>query len=68
MMYVENLILTAKEEDGIIVNRHFNEVYIYIGATTISVHNRKKEIAKYDLDDVFYMQTQGHPRHWRLFI
>ncbi|WZP34277.1 hypothetical protein [Enterococcus phage vB_Efm3_KEN18] len=67
MMYVDNLILTAKEEDGVIVNRHFNEVYIKIDATTISVFNRKKEVARYDLDDILYMQTQGHPRHWRLF-
>lgn len=67
MMYLENLILTAKEDDGIIVNRHFNEVYIKIDATTISVHNRKKEVGKYDLDDVLYMQTQGHPRHFKCF-
>lgn len=67
MMYLENLILTAKEDDGIIVNRHFNEVYIKIDATTISVHNRKKEVAKYDLDDVLYMQTQGHPRYFKCF-
>lgn len=66
-MYVDNLILTAKEEDGIIVNRHFNAVYVKIDATTISVHNRKKEVAKYNLDDVFYMQTQGHPRHFKCF-
>lgn len=67
MMYLENLILTAKEDDGIIVNRHFNEVYIKIDATTISVHNRKKEVGKCDLDDVLYMQTQGHPRHFKCF-
>lgn len=67
MMYLENLILTAKEDDGIIVNRHFNEVYIKIDATTISVHNRKKKVGKYDLDDVLYMQTQGHPRHFKCF-
>ena len=48
MMYVDNLILTAKEEDGIIVNRHFNAVYVKIDATTISVNNRSKEIAKYN--------------------
>lgn len=66
-MYVDNLILTAKEEDGIIVNRHFNEVYIKIDASTISVHNRSKEIAKYGLNDVFYMQTQGHPRNFKCF-
>lgn len=67
MMYVDNLILTAKEEDGVIVNRHFNEVYIKIDATTISVFNRKKEVARYDLDDILYMQTQGHPRQFRMF-
>ena len=68
MMYVDNLILTAKEDDGIIVNRHFNEVYIKIDATTISVYNHKKEVARYNLDDVFYMQTQGHPRHFKCFM
>lgn len=67
MMYVDNLILTAKEDDGIIVNRHFNEVYIKIDASTISVHNRSKEIAKYGLNDVFYMQTQGQPRNFKCF-
>ncbi|WZP34372.1 hypothetical protein [Enterococcus phage vB_Efm3_KEN20] len=67
MMYVDNLILTAKEEDGVIVNRHFNEVYIKIDATTISVFNRKKEVARYDLDDILYMQTQVHPRQFRMF-
>lgn len=66
-MYVDNLILTAKEEGGFTVNRHFNEVYIKIDATTISVHNRKKQLAKYDLNDVCYMQTQGNPRNFKCF-
>lgn len=55
MMYLENLILTAKEDDGIIVNRHFNEVYIKIDATQMLIANKKKTIAVYKLDDVLYM-------------
>ena len=67
MMLVDNLILTVKDEDGVIINRHFNEVYIKIDSSTIAIANKKKTIAVYKLDDVLYMQTQGHPRHWRLF-
>lgn len=66
-MYVENLILTAREDDGVFVNRHFSAVYVKIDATTISVSNKNKEVARYDLDDVFYMQTQGHPRNFKCF-
>lgn len=67
MMYVDNLILTAKEEDGVIVNRHFNKVYIKIDATQMMIANKKKTIAVYKLDDILYMQTQGLPRNFRCF-
>lgn len=67
MMLVDNLILTVKDEDGVIINRHFNEVYIKIDPTQMMIANKKKTIAVYKLDDVLYMQTLGHPRHWRLF-
>lgn len=67
MMLVDNLILTVKDEDGVIINRHFNEVYIKIDPTLMMIANKKKTIAVYKLDDVLYMQTQGHPRHFRMF-
>lgn len=68
MMLVDNLILTVKDEDGVIMNRHFNELYVNIDSSTITISNKKKTIVVYNLDDVLYMQTQGHPRHWRLFV
>lgn len=68
MMLVDKLVLTVKDEDGVIINRHFNEVYIKIDPSTITISNKKKTIAVYNLDDILYMQTQGHPRHWRLFV
>ena len=67
MMLVDNLILTVKDEDGVIINRHFNEVYIKIDPTQMMIANNKKTIAVYKLDDILYMQTQGHPRHFRMF-
>lgn len=67
MMLVDNLILTVKDEDGVIINRHFNEVYIKIDPTQMMIANKKKTIAVYKLDDVLYMQTQGHPRCFRMF-
>ena len=67
MMLVENLILTVKDEDGVIINRHFNEVYIKIDPTMMLIANKKKTIAVYKLDDILYMQTQGHPRHFKCF-
>lgn len=67
MMLVDNLNLTVKDEDGVIINRHFNEVYVKINSTQMTISNKKKTIAVYNLDDILYMQTQGHPRHWRLF-
>ena len=68
MMLVDKLVLTVKDEDGVIINRHFNEVYIKIDPTQMMIANKKKTIAVYKLDDILYMQTQGHPRHWRLFV
>ena len=68
MMLVDNLILTVKDEDGVIMNRHFNELYVNIDSSTITISNKKKTIVVYNLDDVLYMQTQGHPRHWRWFV
>lgn len=67
MMLVDNLILTVKDEDGVIINRHFNELYVNIDSSTIAISNKKKTIAVYKLDDVLYMQTQGYPRNFRLF-
>lgn len=67
MMLVDKLVLTVKDEDGVIMNRHFNEVYIKIDPTQMMIANKKKTIAVYKLDDVLYMQTQGHPRHFRMF-
>lgn len=67
MMLVDKLILTVKDEDGVIINRHFNEVYIKIDSSTITISNKKKTIAVYKLDDVLYMQTQGHPRQFKCF-
>lgn len=67
MMLVDNLILTVKDEDSVIINRHFNEVYIKIDPTQMMIANKKNTIAVYKLDDVLYMQMQGHPRQFRLF-
>ena len=67
MMLLDNLILTVKDEDGVIMNRHFNELYVNIDSSTITISNKKKTIAVYKLDDVLYMQTQGHPRQFRMF-
>lgn len=67
MMLVDKLILTVKDEPGLIINRHFNEVYIKIDPTQMMIANKNKTIAVYKLDDVLYMQTQGHPRHFRMF-
>lgn len=67
MMLLDNLILTVKDEDGVIINRHFNESYVKIDSSTITISNKKKTIVVYKLDDVLYMQTQGHPRRFRLY-
>lgn len=67
MMLLDNLILTVKDEDGVIMNRHFNELYVNIDSSTITISNKKKTIAVYKLDAVLYMQMQGHPRQFRLF-
>ena len=67
MMLVDNLILTVKDEDGVIINRHFNEVYVKIDSTQMTISNKKKTIAVYKLDDVLYMQTQAHPRQFKCF-
>ena len=67
MMFLDILVLTVKDEDGVFMNRHFNAVYVKIDSTKMMIANKKRTIAVYNLDDVMYMQTQGHPRHWRLF-
>lgn len=67
MMFLDILVLTVKDEDGVIINRHFNEVYIKIDPTQMMIANKKKTIAVYTLDDVLYMQTLGHPRHFKCF-
>lgn len=67
MMFLDILVLTVKDEDGVIINRHFNEVYVKIDSTQMMIANKKKTIAVYKLDDVLYMQTQGHPRQFRMF-
>lgn len=66
-MLLDNLILTVKDEDGVFINRHFNEVYVKIDPTQMMISNKKKTIAVYKLDDVMYMQTQSYPRNFRLF-
>lgn len=66
-MFLDNLILTVKDEDGVFMNRHFNAVCVKIDSSTITISNKNKTIAIYKLDDVLYMQTQGHPRHFKLF-
>lgn len=66
-MLVDNLILTVKDEDGVFMNRHFNEVYVKIDSTQMMIASKKKTIAVYQLDDILYMQTQGHPRNFKLF-
>lgn len=67
MMLVDNLILTVKDEDGVFMNRHFNEVYVKIDSKQMMIANKKKTIAVYNLDNVMYMQTQGNPRNFKLF-
>lgn len=67
MMFLDILVLTVKDEDGVIINRHFNEVYVKIDPTQMMIANKKKTIAVYKLDDILYMQTQGHPRKFRMF-
>ena len=67
MMLVDKLVLTVKDEDGVIMNRDFNKVYIKIDPTMMMIANNKKTIAVYKLDDILYMQTQGHPRQFRMF-
>lgn len=67
MMFLDILVLTVKDEDGVIMNRHFNELYVNIGSSTITISNKKKTIAVYKLDDVLYMQTQAHPRQFKCF-
>lgn len=67
MMLVDKLVLTVKDEDGVIINRHFNEVYVKIDSKQMTISNKKKTIAVYKLDDVLYMQTQGHPRQFKCF-
>lgn len=44
MMLVDNLILTVKDDDGVIINRHFNEVYIKIDPTQMMIANKKKTL------------------------
>lgn len=67
MMLLDNLILTVKDEDGVFMNRHFNEVYVKIDSTQMMIASKNKTIAVYKLDDVMYMQTQAHPRNFKLF-
>lgn len=67
MMLVDKLILTVKDEDGVFMNRHFNEVYVKIDSKQMMIASNKKAIAVYNLDNVMYMQTQGHPRNFKLF-
>lgn len=67
MMLVDKLILTVKDEDGVFMNRHFNEVYVKIDSKQMMIANNKKTIAVYNLENVMYMQTQGHPRNFKLF-
>ena len=67
MILLDNLILTVIDEYDVIIYRLFNEVYVKIDPTQMMITNNKKTIAVYKLDDVLYMQTQGHPRNFKLF-
>lgn len=67
MMYVDALMLTVRDEDGVIMTRHFSAVYVKIGASDMTVSNKTKDIVTYKLNDVLYMQTYGHPRNFRMF-
>ena len=67
MMLLDNLILTVKDEDGVFLNRHFNEVYVKIDSTQMMIANKNKTIVVYKLDDIVYMQTQGLPVNFKLF-
>lgn len=67
MMLLDNLILTVKDEDGVFMNRHFNKVYVNIDSNQMRIANKNKTIAVYKLDEVMYMQTQGHQRNVRCF-
>lgn len=67
MMFLDLLVLTVKDEDGVFINRHLNNVYVKIEATTITISTKHKVLDTYNLDDVLYMQTLGHPRNFKLF-
>lgn len=67
MMFLDLLVLTVKDEDGVIINKHLNSVYVNIKATTITISNKHKILDTYNLDNVLYMQTLGHPRQFKLF-
>ena len=67
MMYLENLILTVKDEDGVFMNRHFNAVYVKIDSTKMMIANTRGSKTVYNLDDVMYMQAQGYPRQFIIF-
>lgn len=68
MMLVDTLILTVKDEDGVIINRHFDVVEVQITSDAIGVFDKHhKPIVIYSIDNVLYMQTQGNPKNFRLF-
>lgn len=67
MMFLDLLVLTVKDDDGVIINRHLNAVYVNIKATTITISNKHNVLDTYNLDNVLYMQTQGHPRQFKCF-
>ena len=67
MMFLDLLVITVKDEDGVFINRHLSNVYVKIEATTITISNKRKVLDTYNLDDVVYMQTLGHPRQFKLF-
>lgn len=67
MMFLDLLVLTVKDDDGVIINRHLNAVYVNIKATTITISNKHNVLDTYNLDNVLYMQTLGHPRQFKLF-
>ena len=67
MIFLDLLVLTVKDDDGVIINRHLNAVYVNIKATTITISNKHNVLDTYNLDNVLYMQTLGHPRQFKLF-
>lgn len=62
-MLVDNLVLTVKDEDGVIINRHFNDVYIKIDSKKMMIANKKKTIAVYEVENLEWVTAKEHSNH-----